>query len=310
MTRNKDYDSRNIKMGDTGNYNESIGRDYIQANFYQINISQDKNSKASSEESESQYYDASDNQQNVVVNSSGKWVMIKGYFFESTKIRTYQDNKITVKICSNSAEEDANIRSLRPDRYGGSDIIAFAYRNDGYFVKVESIEEEFEEEICIWSITLKPENIQYGGDAMEANYQGHDRTYSSTDIAKLRGQRILLNNPPKPNNYHPGSDESMLECFISRPINTNIKTNIKIDNCILQQLYPQLKNQPKEFLELSRLAAIFYLKAGNVVEQVLELSLELIELDKVHVKFRGKRRKVCINVEPAVIQIEGDCPLE
>ena len=305
MTEKKKPDNRQIRMGDRGNYNESIGRDYIQGNFYQINISQDKNSKSSSEESESQYHDVSGNQQNVVVNSSGKWVMIKGYFFESTKIRTHQDNKITVKICSNSAEEDANIRSLHPDRYGGSDIIAFAYRNDGYFVKVESIEEEFEEEICIWSITLKPENIQYGGDAMEYSYQGHDRHYSADDIVELRGRRILLNDLPKLNrdSYYPLSDDLMLESFISSPINRNIQ----VDGCIFKELYAQFKDQPQKYLKISRLVAIFYLKAADVVEQILELSLELIKSDKIRVKFKGKRRKVYVNQEPTIIEITGEC---
>jgi hypothetical protein len=307
MTENGKPHDRRIRMGDQGNYNESIGRDYIQGNFYQINISQDENSQTSSKKSESQHHSVLDNQQNIAVNSSGKWVMIKGYFFESTKIRTHQDNKITVEICSNSAEEDANIRSLRPERYGHSDIISFAYRNDGFLVRVESIEEEFEDDVCTWSLTLIPENTQYGGDTTECAYHGHDRYYSVDDIAELRGRRILLNNPPKPDrkrNYYL-SDSSMIESFISSPINRNIK----VDSCVLKELYPYFIDQPRKYLEVSRLAAIFYLKAANVVEQILELSLELIEQDKVHVKFKGKRRRTSINVEPAIIQIEGDCYL-
>lgn len=308
MEEKKEPINRRIKMGEKGNYNESVGRDYIQGDVYNINISQDKDSKASANKSESQRFNVSNNKQNLIVSSSGKWVMIRGYFFESTKIRTHQDNKITVKICSNSAEEDANIRSLRPNRYGNSDVISFAYRNDGFLVRVESIEEEFEDDICIWSITLVPEDTQYGGDAMECSYQGHDRHYSAEDIAELRGRRILLDNPPKPDikDYYP-SDSSMIEMFISSPLNTN--RNIRVDSCILKELYVQLKDTPKEYLELSRLAAIFYLKAADVVEQILELSLELIEQDKVYVRFRGKRRKVYCNAEPVVIQIEGDCCL-
>ncbi|MEM8720932.1 MAG: hypothetical protein AAGE84_16815 [Cyanobacteria bacterium P01_G01_bin.39] len=62
------------------------------------------------------------------------------------------------------------------------------------------------------------------------------------------------------------------------------------------------------YLELSRLAAIFYLKAADVVEQILELSLELIEQDKVIVKFKGKRRrKGYVNQEPTIIEITGEC---
>lgn len=306
MEENKKPDNRRIKMGEKGNYNESVGRDYIQGDVYNINISQDKDSRVSANKSESQL-NALNNEQNLIVSSSGKWVMLKGYFFESTKTRTHRDNKITVEICSSSAEEDANIRSLRPDCYRGSDIIAFAYRNDAFFVKVESVEEECEDDTCIWSITLIPEDIQYGGDAMELSYQGHNRHYSADDLAELRGRRILLDNPPKPNrkkNYYL-SDDSMVEMFISSPLNRN--RSIRVDNCILKELYVQLKDTPKKYLELSRLAAIFYLKATDVVEQVLELSLELIEQEKIHVIFRGKRRKAFVNVEPVIIKIEDDC---
>jgi hypothetical protein len=60
---------------------------------------------------------------------------------------------------------------------------------------------------------------------------------------------------------------------------------------------------------VARLNAVFFLKAAGIVEQVLELSLGPISEGKVHVRFRGIRRQVYVNIEPAVIEIEGDCPL-
>ena len=311
MEENKKPDNRQIRMGNRGNYNESVGRDYIEGDVYNINninISQDKNSKVSSEESKSQYRDVSDNQQNVVVNSSGKWIMIKDYFFESTKIRTDQNNKITVKIYSNNAEEEANIRSLRPDRYGHLDTIPFAYRNDGLLVSVERIEEEFKDNICTWSITLVPEDIQYGRITDEYPYNGNTSSYSVAEIAELKGRIILLDDTSRlvddDFNLH-SSDKSMLKFLIYK---TN-QTGITVDHGVLRKLYPNFKKQPKRYLELSRLIAIFYLKTTNVIEHVIELSLELVESDKVDVKFRGKRRKVDLNEDSTIIEIEGDCIL-
>lgn len=309
MTENKEPDSYRIDIKN-GNYNESIGRDYVEGNVYHncnINVSQE----TSVSNLEKQQSISRNIESQSTINSSGSWVLIKDYFFRATEVCTYRDNTITVKILSESPEEDANIRSLRLEYFRQSDIISFAYRNDGFLVRLEGIEEEFKEGICIWSLTLKPEDIKYGGDVMECTYKGHQKTYSTVDIAELRGRRILLNNPPKSskknihNHHYLLSDEAMLESLISSPYGKDFK----VDNCILQELYPQFKDQPKKFLELSRLAAIFYLKAGDVVEQVLELSLELIEINKVHVKFRGKRRKIYSNVEPAIIEIEGECLL-
>ena len=284
MTENKKKPGNpRIKMGKKGNYNESIARDYVENNFYNINISQDKTSQVAINNSNCRQSDALNNEHNLIVNSSGKWVMIKGYFYKYTTIRTSQDNRITVKIRTESAEDDVNIRALRPDSYGYYDIISFAYRNDGFLVKVESIEEELEEEICICSIVLKPENIHYGGDPTECSYQGHNRYYSADDIAELRGRRILLNDPPKPakEGYYPLSDDAMIESLISSPLNRGIQVN----SCVFKDLYSQFKNQPKKYLQISRLAAIFYLKAANVIEQVLDLSLELVEPNRIHIKF-------------------------
>lgn len=309
MNENQDKNEREVNIGN-GNYNESIGRDNVEGNIYYNNYNINVPQEESVTDLEKQSSESWDSKSKLTINSSGNWVLINDYFFKSTTIRIHSDNTITVKINSESPEDDANIRSLRPDRYryGHSGTISFAYHNDGFFVRVESIEEEFKGDICIWSITLKPTDIQYGGNVMEPSYSSQDCYYSATDIAKLRGTRILLNDPPKPSrdSYYSFSDVSMfVESLISSPF---INRDIKINGCILKELYNQFKDQPQKYLKISRLAAIFNLKAANVVEQILELSLELIDPDKVRVKFRG-RRKVALDLEPAIIEIEGDCPL-
>ncbi|MEM8720931.1 MAG: hypothetical protein AAGE84_16810 [Cyanobacteria bacterium P01_G01_bin.39] len=52
MEENKKPDNRRIRMGNWDNYNESVGRDYIQGDVYNINISQDEDSQASVNKSE------------------------------------------------------------------------------------------------------------------------------------------------------------------------------------------------------------------------------------------------------------------
>lgn len=246
----------------------------------------------------------------LVIESSGSWVLLQGYFFQTETVRQHQDGTLTVMIPSESSQDDATIQSLRPDRWGQSQLTTFAYRNDGFLVKVEEIEAESRRDSYIWKLTLKPANIEYGGSTFEMSYQERDQTYSADDIANLRGRRILLNDPPKQvidaKFYRPASaNNQMLETLIR-----GINTPIQVENCVLQPLYSVYKDRPKLFLELARLMAIFSLKAGDVVEQVLELALGPIEQASVHVRFRGRRRKKYVNVEPSIIEIEGDCPLE
>lgn len=50
-------------------------------------------------------------------------------------------------------------------------------------------------------------------------------------------------------------------------------TSYPAKHCVFRLLYPALKRDPHQFLQLARLAAIFALKAGQVFERVTELSL-------------------------------------
>lgn len=245
----------------------------------------------------------------LVINSSGNWILLHGHFFLVETVRWHLDRTITVQIPSLCAQDDAIIQSLRPDRWGQSPQTTFAHRNDGFFVKVEGMEAESGKDSYMWTLKLKPINIEYGGSSFEMSYQAHDRIYSVDDIAQLRGERILLNNLPKlvtnTQSYSLLAQHQMLETLIR-----GIKTPIQVEDCVFPPLYSVHKDKPKLFLELARLVAIFHLKASCVVEQVLELTLGPIEQARLHVKFRGRRRKVYANVEPSVIEIEGDFFLE
>jgi hypothetical protein len=83
-----------------------------------------------------------------------------------------------------------------------------------------------------------------------------------------------------------------------------------VEGCAIRELYAAHGTQSKRFLEQARLAAILALKGGDVIERVLELNLGPVKPGKVHVKFKGVRGRKYSNVEPTVIEVEGDCPLE
>jgi class 3 adenylate cyclase len=253
---------------------------------------------------------SSTNEAELVIYSSGQWVLLNEQFFEIETYSRNPDGRLTIQIPSHSTQEDAAIASLRPN-LEKSKPIQFAYQNDGFLVKVKSVEAASRGDSKIWTLTLKPEYLQNDSHAIEQSHKGQKRHYSADDIAQLKAKRLLLNDPPKllmlrdAQMFSTASAErEMLENLIRAS-----NTPVSVEDCVIQSLYPMYKDRSRVFLELARLKAIFFLKAAGIVEQVLELSLGPISEEKVHVRFRGRRRYASIDANPAVIEIEGDCPL-
>jgi hypothetical protein len=187
--------------------------------------------------------------------------------------------------------------------------MAFAHRNEGLLVRVDSVESVSQGENQVWTVTLTPEEVQYGGGYMEVTYKTDERTYSPDDFARLRAGRILLNDPAPLKDDNKLSTENkisqaMLESYIRGTDNP-----VSVKHCIVRSIHKDHGHDAATFLRLARLASIYFLKAGGVAERVLDLTLGPIESDRVHVQFRGVRRQVDSNVAPSVIEIEGDCPL-
>jgi hypothetical protein len=246
----------------------------------------------------------------TVVDSSDRWVLIGDGFLEAKTIRQNRDGTISVEIPSQSAKVDASMSALRPHKFGRAEPIPLAHGNDAQIVTVKEVESVSDGSGRLWSIVLVPEAVEYGGSQTEMSLNTSKKLYSSDDIAILRARRILLNDPPpvddkqQPTNDQELMDVSMLEAQIR-----GINTPASVKDCIIRVVYREQNNTTTDFLKLARLAAIFMLKAGGVVEHVQEFSLGPIHDGLVHVKFIGVRRKKFTDVDPTVIRIEGDCPL-
>jgi hypothetical protein len=244
----------------------------------------------------------------LIVSESGRWVLLDTQFYQAESVRQSEGNWV-VAIRSTSAEDDAYLSGLHPHHFGRSRPMPFAHRNDGSLVTLKGVESVSEGGDQVWTITLVPEDIEYGGNMMDMAYRAQGREYTPEDFARLRAGRILLNDPPPirddDSNRLDRMSDAMLESFIRGHNNP-----VSVEHCIVRVIYGSAGNDPERFLRLARLASIYFLKAGNAVERILELTLGPIRDGKVHVCFRGRRRKVASNVEPAVIEVEGDCPLE
>jgi hypothetical protein len=250
------------------------------------------------------------NESDLIVYSSGQWVLLHEYFFQLETYSYSADGRLIIQIPSRSVQDDAAIQSLRPT-LEQSPLIKFAYQNDGLLVKVKSIESSSRADCKVWTITLEPKPIKLNSQTLEQSYKGRKQFYSADDIARLKARRLLLNDPPKlqmlqdAQVFSPAlAEREMLENLIRTS-----PTPIKIEDCVLHSLYPIYKDKVRTFLELARLQAVFYLKATGVVEQVIELALGPICRGKVYVRLRATRQRVYAGIEPAIIEIEGDCSL-
>lgn len=244
----------------------------------------------------------------LVVHSSKEWVLLGEHCFQMVASCRNEDGTLTVQIASKSLQDDVAIQSLYPNPEQPQ-LIKYAYRDDGYLVYVRSIAVTSGGDCPIWTLLLAPEIFKFEGSPLEQSYKGRKHSYSADEIAVLRARRILLNDPPKllmdARLFTPESAErEALENLIQ-----GNDGPIKIKDCVLHSLYPKYKHRRQAFLELARLEAVFMLKVTGIVEQVVELSLGLIAQDKVHVRFRGRRRHIYVDVEPAIIEVEGDCVL-
>jgi hypothetical protein len=235
-------------------------------------------------------------------DSSGDWILLHTNFLHADEVRHNADGTITAEIASRSTEESAAIQQLHPSRHDRPRSVAFAYGDDALIVSVSKIEGRSSGKRQVWTVTLKPEDIRYGGGLMEMSVQGH----SADEIAEMRTGRLLLNDPAPPR-----QDARRRNHFdIVENAIRGMGTRIPVERCILHGVWEAYGTQPTIVLPYARLSSIYILKASDCVEQVLELRLGPVTDGKCHVRFRGRRARRASNVEPHVISLEGDCPLE
>lgn len=125
----------------------------------------------------------------------------------------------------------------------------------------------------------------------------------------MRARFILLNEFPV--NHKPSSlqraanlnDSLLLAALQGR------NSGVIIEKSVLPDLWKSLCKNIELFLPLARLWSVFHLITSNTCEHILELTLGPIKDEKLHVKFRGRRRKQYVNQEPIIIEFEDDCNL-
>jgi hypothetical protein len=237
----------------------------------------------------------------TVIDNSQDWILLADGFYQAQSVDRPDDSRFIVTLTTSEAAADARLEAMRGRRQ-----ISFAYANDAFVVRCESAASTYEAGAHKWRMTLAKEDVLYGGSMTESAFSDGRNSYSAEDFARMRAERILLAAHPAPVAKRGafGVSGGLLESFIQG------NNTLRVTSSPIQGLAKTMpRDKAADFLGCARLLAMYYLKAGGVVERVERLALGPLKGDSVHVKFRGLRRQKYSNSDPEVIELEGDCPL-
>lgn len=244
----------------------------------------------------------------TVVLSSGDWVLLGDAFYKAQSVESPDDKRFVVTIATSDAADEARLKAIRSQQHTLGRQLPFAFGNDAFVVRCESAPSTFEGGAHKWRVALLKEDVQYGGHMMESSYSNGSQNFSAEDFARMRAERILLGAhpaPPSDRRSWQGAGDTMIEMFVQGSNN-----HLKVTGSPIQELAKKMpRTDAGQYLTYARLLTLYYLKAGGVAEHIERLALGPLKADSVHVAFSGRRRRQYQNVDPVLIEVEGDCPL-
>jgi hypothetical protein len=238
-----------------------------------------------------------------IVDGSGSLLKLDAVVFAAEKVTRPQRDKILVELNVRSPQEQIALEDLRPDGDRGNrgKHIAFAYQNDGGFVRIEEARSTSQGGQEHWVLQLTKTDIS-NDFFTEMNYQG----YSADEIAEMKAGRVLINNPPisKKRARHAADD------FLEFALAGGSNPAAKIEGCTVRQAFTANSGDPDMAMRIARLESVFMLKANHIVETIELFTLGPYSAEGVPVVFAGKRRKRFANEDPTAINVKGVCKLD
>ena len=229
------------------------------------------------------------------IDDSGPGVMIDGKYFESDSVIEHDNSRLEVRIAPLSAEEEADLRALRPDQRAARGAVSFSHGNEGFMAQVRLARSQSTAGRRVWTVELEriDPNRHLSQDVGVNNI-------TADEIATMRARLLLLGEQPQPRE---GSVESLVSGFV-----TSVGQD-RIDSSIFPKLWIDSAGDLIKFLRFARLSAVFWLKKTNTCQGVLELCLGPVADQQLHVRFRG-RRETNWPAKATTIAVEGECSLE
>lgn len=232
------------------------------------------------------------------ISDSGMWTLLKASFLLAQEVEERGDGTVMISVVPQNAEQDAVLRDLQANSHLRNEPIPFAHQNSAGLAKVFSAERQSNTGRTIWKVGLRLEPIQRGfGTEMAFN------NISADAIAEMRARIILLDEQPAGRQRLAG-DDMFLQAIVS-----GVSTSVKATRSVFPELWNHYMGTPEEFLPLARLWAVFHLITSNTCEHILDLTVGPLHNNKLYIKFCGRRHKVYANVDPAIIEVEGECNL-
>ncbi len=233
---------------------------------------------------------------------AGTWVLLGDNYILADAVRHGSDNQLEVKATTSNGSEAAVFAALRPSRYGGTSALPFAVNYDAHLVRVQNVESETDGERQVWTLTLSAEKGEFGG-AMEGSYTVGGKTYTSSDMARMRAGRILLNNPaPRSGRSRAFGADDMLESWVEGTGRYPVK------ECVVRSVFAEYGTNTN-WKNFARLKGVFWLKAAGVVEHVFDLTIGTVREGQVKVQFKGQRTSRYSGSPPETIEVDEWCPL-
>jgi len=242
------------------------------------------------------------------VSDSGMWTLLGENFYQTESVNEHHNGTVVIEIVPQDPEEDATLRALQNSvLQRNGETLAFAHQNTAGIANVRSVDRRSAAGRSVWTVTLRVEDSR-GSYLSEVAYNN----YSASQLAEMRARLILLNEHPNGDaggrsgrgQQASNVDFGMLDAFMRGMTGRNTPKSSP-----LHALWQRFHGRTERFLPLARLWAVYHLLSTNTVEHILQLEMGPLRGDRLHVRFRGRRRCFYPNVDPAEISVEGVCNL-
>jgi hypothetical protein len=228
------------------------------------------------------------------VSDSGTWLLLNDRIYQAASVVEKSENAVDIKVLVRTPEDDAALRGLRPDRFRREGI-SYSYQNDAFVASVRTAERASVGADAVWSVTLETaQNNQ--SSLMDVTYNG----VTPDAIAEARARLLLLDERPGGTSLR---NDQLLQGAIE-----GYGSHVKVSQGVLPALWRKHQGSAAPLAAL-RLWIVYYLKASQTCEHILELVLGPLEQGLLPVRFRGQRKRTYANVDPMVIKVKGRCQL-
>ena len=224
-------------------------------------------------------------------------------YFMPVQSASWDSTEISLELLQESSEATAFLSSLRNDRnpmVRHRKTFAVALGENAAWVNPAKIAQTLSGSQTVWKVVLQEnsrgQDINLSRDATVWNI-------TPDQIAEMRARRILLNEK---------TDElprRELESYIRGSALPEHDLILEVPESPIPALYQSYGQTVERFQKFAHLAAVLHLKLSDTIGDVLQLDLKLLDSKQLQVRFKGRRPRATTTTGPAIIEVDGICPL-